>query len=313
MPELRVGERAWQVAAGANLLDALNSGGIAVPSSCRAGHCHSCRVRCVSGEPLDRLPEALLPQERAQGWRLACQCQVQDDLSVVPYDPRLHGVPAQVSELAWLAPNVLRLRLTPARPLRYSAGQHVLLWTEDGVARPYSFASLPEEAPWLEFHLQCGRPGAFADRARALMVGDSLRLGEVLGGPLQYDPAWDGRPLWLLASGTGLAPLWAILREALRQQHRGGIRVMHVARPGEHYLAAELQALAAKRPELTIDLIPMEAGLENARPSRQTLALACGGPRFVETTARRLYMAGLPRNQLFMDVFLEGAPATPEG
>jgi NAD(P)H-flavin reductase/ferredoxin len=313
MPELRVGEHAWQVAAGANLLEALNRQGIAVPSSCRAGHCHSCRVRCVNGQPLDQLPDALPAQERAQGWRLACQCQVREDLSVVPYDPRAHGVPAQVSELAWLGPSILRLRLTPARPLRYSAGQHVLLWTEDGIARPYSFASVPGESSWLEFHLQCVRPGAFVDRARALKVGAPLRLGEVLGGGLQYDPAWDGRPLWLLASGTGLAPLWAVLREALRQGHRGGIWLMHVARPGEHYLAAELQALASSHPQLTVALLPADASLGNLRPTRQTLALACGASGFVEAVARRLYMAGLPRNQLFSDVFLEAAAATSGG
>ncbi|WP_263260532.1 iron-sulfur-binding ferredoxin reductase [Pseudomonas sp. RIT-PI-S] len=303
MPELAVGGQRWQVAAGVNLLDALNGHGVAVPSGCRAGHCHSCRVRCIGGEPHDQLPQALPSSERAAGWRLACQCRVVEDLEVVPYDPRADGIDAQVSALSWPSPCVLRLRVIPARPLRYQPGQHVLLWSEDGIARPYSLASLPGDAPWLEFHLQCARPGAFADRARALQVGDRLRLGEVLSGPLHYDPAWEARPLWLLASGTGLAPLWAVLREALRQNHQGPIRVLHMAAPGEHYLAAELQALAASHPALVVDLRGPDADLGDLRPSRQAIALACGAPTRVEAIARRMFMAGLPRNQLFTDTF----------
>ena len=49
MPELTVAGRQWTVAAGSNLLDALNGAGVAVPYSCRAGSCHACLVQCVGG------------------------------------------------------------------------------------------------------------------------------------------------------------------------------------------------------------------------------------------------------------------------
>ena len=82
MPELRVGDRQWSVAAGGNLLDALNQNGVAVPYSCRAGSCHACLVQCVQGLPADNRPDALSAEQRQQGWRLACQCQVIEDLQV---------------------------------------------------------------------------------------------------------------------------------------------------------------------------------------------------------------------------------------
>ena len=41
--------------------------------------------------------------------------------------------------------------------------------------------------------------------------------------------------------------------------------------------------------------------------SRQTLALLCGHPSTVDSFARRLYMAGLPRSQMLADVFLTRA------
>ncbi|MCU7248446.1 iron-sulfur-binding ferredoxin reductase [Pseudomonas koreensis] len=308
MPELRVGERTWSVAAGSNLLDALNQNGVAVPYSCRAGSCHACLVQCVQGMPADSRPDALSVEQRQQGWRLACQCQVTEDLQIHAFDPLADGRPATVEALDWLSDSVLRLRLVAQRPLRYSAGQHLVLWAGH-VARPYSLASLPEEDRFLEFHLDCRQPGEFSDAARRLQIGDAIRLGELRGGALHYDPAWHERPLWLLAAGTGLGPLFGVLREALRQDHRGAIRIIHVAHDAAgHYLAKPLEALAAQRENLDVELwttAELPGALAQLRlVSRQTLALVCGSTASVDAFARRLYLAGLPRNQLLADVFL---------
>lgn len=311
MPELRVGERRFQVAPQSNLLEALLVNGISVPHSCRAGSCHACLVRCAQGEVHDLQPEALATDKRAEGWRLACQCQVLGDLSVEPFDPRQDGLAAKVVAMDWPAPQVLRLRLQPARALRYSAGQHLLLWHGD-VARPYSLASLPGEDDWLEFHIDCRQPGAFCDAVRGLQVGDNLRLGELRGGALHYDADWQMRPLWLLAAGTGLAPLYGVLRESLRQEHQGAIRLLHLAHePTGHYLASELEALAEAHANLQIELVTaaqLPAALAELRlVSRQTLALLCGHPKALDDFARRLYMAGLPRSQMLADAFLTRA------
>ena len=312
MPELRVAGQAFAVNPGTNLLDALLNAGIAVPYSCRAGSCHACMVRCVSGEPLDGKPEALAEKQREQGWRLACQCRVVDDLGVEVFDPLRDGLPATITSVDWPSPNVLRLRLTPERPLRYRAGQHLLLWTAEGIARPYSLASLDGDEPWLEFHIDCRHSGAFSDAARQFKSADALRLGELRGGALHYDPDWQQRPLTLMAAGTGLAPLYGLLREALRQDHQGNIRLLHVAaHSSEHYLAAELQALEVSHPQLQVQLVEaaeLPAALAELRlVSRQTIALLCGGPASIETFSRRLYLAGLPRNQMFADLFLPHA------
>lgn len=306
MPELCVGERRWTVPTGSNLLDALNDAGLNVPFSCRAGSCHACLVHCLAGQPLDARPEALALDKQAQGWRLACQCQVVEDLRVALFDPQQDGVAAEVCALDWHG-DVLRLRLRPERALRYQAGQHVVLW-HAAVARPYSLASLPGEDDFLEFHIDCQRPGAFCDKARGLQLGDVLRLGEFRGGALHYDPDWQDRPLWLLAAGTGLAPLWGILREALRQGHRGEIRLLHVAQERSgHYLAEPLRKLPGVEVELVL-AEQLEEVLAGLRPSsRQTLALLCGAPASVERFARRLFIAGVPRGQVFADVFVEHA------
>ena len=312
MPELRAADRCLEVAPASNLLDSLLAAGIAVPYSCRAGSCHACLVRCVGGELLDGKPDALDDVRREQGWRLACQCRVVADVQVEVFDPLRDAAPAVISSCDWLSADVLRLRLTPQRPLRYSAGQHLQLWTPCGIARPYSLASVPGDDPWLEFHIDCRQGGAFATAARAFKAGDSLRLGELRGAALHYDPDWQSRPLWLMAAGTGLAPLYGVLREALRQDHQGAIRVIHLAHDASaHYLAEPLRALAASHPQVQLELVvaaELPAALAELRlVSRQTIALLCGHPDSVETFARRLYLAGLPRSQVFADVFLPHA------
>ncbi|RMR04090.1 hypothetical protein ALP94_03300 [Pseudomonas savastanoi pv. glycinea] len=309
MPELHVGERHWTVEAGSNLLDSLNRAGVSVPYSCRAGSCHACLVRCIDGEPADALPEALDAGKRQQGWRLACQCRVMQDLTVQVFDPLCDGLPARVAECDWLSQTVLRLRLEPERPLRYRAGQHLVLWTDSGVARPYSLASIPGEDRFLEFHIDCRQAGAFADVARHLRVGERIGLGELRGGALQYDPDWQDRPLLLLAAGTGLGPLWGVLREALRQEHQGPVRLIHLARDGgEHYLRTELTELASAHGSVQVQQVTadeLEATLADLRLlSRKTMALVCGSPQSVETFAKRLYLAGIPRNQVLADVFV---------
>lgn len=309
MPELHVGERHWSVATGSNLLDSLNDAGCNVPYSCRAGSCHACLVRCLDGEPVDVSPEALGLAQRDAGWRLACQCRVATDLRLELFDPRRDGQPARVLATDWLGGEVLRLRLQPLNGLRYQAGQHLLLWTAEGVARPYSLASVPGDDPWLEFHLDCRQLGAFCTSARALVPGMELRLGELRAGALHYDPDWQERPLWLLAAGTGLAPLWGILREALRQEHRGPIRLLHLARDREgHYLADALRERAEQHPQLQVELLtptelPMALSALRVQ-SRQTVALVCGAPGSVEEFSRRLFLAGVPRNQVYSDLFV---------
>ena len=308
MPEITHGGRTWPVEKGSNLLDALNDAGLNVPFSCRAGSCHACLVRCLQGEPQDARPQALDSARRLEGWRLACQCSVAENLDIAIFDPAREGLPARVVGHDWLDHRVLRLRLMPTeRPLRYSAGQHVLLWNNHGVARPYSLASVPWEDRQLEFHLDCRHSGAFCDAARTLTVGDTLRLGQPHTGALRYEPEWQMRPLLLLAAGTGLAPLWSLMREALHREHQGPIRLLHFCR-GASYLQASLEALAEANSNLSIEYVDWgHAGsrLQSLRTtSRQEIALICGGSAFVEDCAKRMFLAGLPRGQVLSDAFL---------
>ena len=117
---------------------------------------------------------------------------------------------------------------------------------------------------------------------------------------------WVGRAL-LLAMALFAFAAPAIARALQRRGHSSAAE--RCAGPWRR--VAALAALAAQRENLSVELwtaAESAAALAQLRlVSRQTLALLCGHPDSVETFTRRLYLAGMPRNQMFADLFLPHA------
>jgi ferredoxin-NADP reductase len=105
--------------------------------------------------------------------------------------------------------------------------------------------------------------------------------------------------------------LWGLLRESLRHGHSGPVRLLHVASEA-HYLSGPLQELASRHANLRLEWIDAgerDRALRALRPvTRQEIALLCGGSAFVEAGARQLFLAGLPRGQIFSDAFVGASP-----
>lgn len=306
MPEIQVGNIRIQAAPGQNLLEALLAAGQKVPWSCRAGHCQTCLVQSLSGEPPTNAIIGLSHQQCDSGWLLACQCTVQQDMRLNLHDPSRDETAAHIVDLRYATEDVLILRVKPDRPVRFLPGQHAVIWLDTELGRPYSIANQPG-ATELIFHLRIHPAGAFSERIVALAPGDRLYLGAP-AGHFHYDPDWQDTPLLLLGAGTGLAPLQAIARQALERDHHAPVELRHWH--GEHgcYLEQELHQLAACHPNLRLHLRPkseLAADLTQLRlASRSTLALVCGPPAFVEQLRKPLFMAGLPGRQIIDEAFL---------
>lgn len=307
MPELRLGSQRLQVASGTNLLQALLDAGEPVAHSCRAGACHACLVRARPGQAPKPASEPLSAELRGQGWLLSCQCAVEQDMDLELLDRERWATPARVISRELLEPDLLRLRVSPELPLRFRAGQHLLIWLDDRLARPYSIASLPGDQS-LEFHIRLHPHGQFGRAVGTLPVGARLWLGQA-SGALGFDAAWLDRPILLLASGTGLAPLQAIARHALHEGHTTAIDLWHWSSSGHCYLRSELEGLHAKHPNFRLHQRHsdgLEADLRQLRlASRTTLALVCGSPAFTERLRRPLFMAGLPGRQVIGEAFFQ--------
>lgn len=200
--------------------------GIGLPYGCQDGACGSCKCRWISGE-FELGPhqaKALSEAERLDGMVLTCRLHPRQDVVIecaeLPaadvFPPR--KMPCRVQELEFLAADVARLRLQlPANEVfRYHAGQYLQFVLRDGSRRSYSMANAPGGQPSVDLHIRHMPGGKFTDQVfGSLKLRDILRMEGPFGSFYLRDDS--DKPLVLLASGTGLAPIKAIL-EQLRAQ-----------------------------------------------------------------------------------------------
>jgi len=305
MPQLSVGERRWQVPLGSNLLDALNEAGLHVPYGCRAGVCQTCRVLCMQGQPYEARTDTLDPAQRAQGWRLACQCTVVEDLRIGLDTERAQGQATQVIDVTWPSAQGARLRLMPHGPQRRQAGHDLELAV--GRHKVPALLTRVDDVRWLEVYVDNQDTGEVIEALRGLAPGDEVHLSARRARILHYDTQWQAQPLWLLGQGAGIGPLLGLAHEARAQGHEGGVWLVQATDAGERScLEAPLQHLAEVWPCLRAETLTregVEACLAGTRGlDRGTVALVCGDAGHVEGCARRLFMAGLPRRQVLTEV-----------
>jgi ferredoxin/flavodoxin---NADP+ reductase len=131
----------------------------------------------------------------------------------------------------------LRVRLgTGAPPLAFEAGQFVriALDTEKGnpgsrVARPFSFVNPPRD-PVLEFYGVIVPEGPLSPRLARLAKGDALFVADNPSGFLVLSEVPPAEDLWLVATGTGIAPFLSILRSGTPWQRYRRVILVHGAR-----------------------------------------------------------------------------------
>lgn len=322
MPEIRFGDHSLAVAEGASVLETLLSAQCEIPNNCRAGVCQACLMQLVEGEVEPPAQRGLKESWQAQGLFLACQCHPERDLEI-----RLPGVEAvrsvcSVSGHDRLSGDLLRLRLRPESEFHYRPGQYVTLWRDQALGRSYSLASVPAlDGDELELHIRHYPQGRLSGWLyEQVRVGDRLQL-QGPAGDCFYTGGDPEQPLLLAATGTGLAPLYGILRDALNQGHAGPIHLYHGALdPAGLYLHHELQGLATAHANLTYhpcsrnaapgmdeaiqvacldDLLGQEMGaLQGWR------VYLCGPGEFVKAQQRRCFLAGAGIQEIYADAFL---------
>jgi len=336
-PLLRFEGREIPIEQGETVLSACARAGVTIPSSCLSGACQSCLVRARSGEVPAAAQVGLSAAKKALGCLLACVCRPSSPLELSAVDAASE-LPATIASVERLAPTIARVRLAPSegrdffKEMSFRAGQFVTLLRGDGAARAYSIASLPEEAA-IELHVRVIAGGAMsgwlADPAR---VGEAVRLRGPAGecffttaasGPAESVEQALGRPLVLVGVGTGLAPLWGIVRDALAQGQRGPVLLFHGTRRAEdHYLREPLAALAAAHPNLEVVLCALEGAAAPgvmigaidavvkakaaAMPDKgRARAFVCGDPEVVARLKKGLFLAGLSMRSILGDAFVQ--------
>ena len=334
---LRPSERSFTVERDEAILAAAIRQGIGLPYGCRDGTCGSCKSRLLEGRVIHGVHQqkALSAAEEAEGLILTCcatpqtDCVVQarmvpgaGEYPVLKLPSRVLSIERPVADVA-----VLRLQLPANQNLQYRAGQYVEFILRDGARRSYSMANAPHNLgapPAIELHVRHMPGGKFSDHVfGAMKERDILRMEGPFGSFFLREDST--KPMVLLASGTGFAPVKAILEH---MQFKGIARPVALywggRRPHDLYMNSWCERAAAEMPNLRYvpvvsDALPEDqwrgrtgfvhrAVMEDFPDLSAHQVYACGAPIVVDS-AQRDFVAqcGLPVEEFYADSFTSEA------
>jgi len=315
------------------VLEAALREGFVIAYGCRNGACGTCKGKVLDGTvDYGKYQEATLTDaEKAQGYALFCQAKPLTDLVVecreisAVKDIQVRTLPCRVQKMDKLAPDVMRMQLKlPANErLQFLAGQYIDILMRGGMRRSLSLANPPHADEFLELHLR-NYGGPFSDHVfNKMKEKDILRFEGPLGTFFMREES--AKPMILLASGTGFAPIKAMIEHAL---HKGVTRPMTLywggRRPADLYLNDLPQGWqrdhGIKYVPVISDALPEDgwtgrtgfvhrAVMEDFPDMTGYQVYACGAPVVVESAHKDFTSrCRLPEDEFFSDAF---TPATP--
>jgi CDP-4-dehydro-6-deoxyglucose reductase len=327
-----------------HILEAALKQGVVLPYGCKNGACGSCKARVVSGEIIQDAHQssALSTEEASRGFALLCCARAASDVTIEARvvaavgDIPIRKMPCRVSAIDRVAPDVivLRLQLPANERLQYLAGQYVDLLLRDGTRRSYSMAAAPGTADGLELHVRHLPGGKFTDAAFGavqpeLKVRDILRFEGPLGTFFLREDS--DRPIVMVASGTGFAPIKAIM-ERISGLAQSGAFTRAVTlywggrRPHDLYMDALCARWVSEIPRFTYvpvvsDALPQDhwsgrtgfvhrAAMADIPDMSGCQVYACGAPVVVDACRRDfIEQCALPSDEFYADAFTTAADA----
>jgi CDP-4-dehydro-6-deoxyglucose reductase len=319
------------------ILQAAVRQGIGLPYGCKDGACGSCKSRLLEGRVIHGVHQqkALSAAEEEAGFILPCcgaaQCDVVIEARTVPGAGEfpVRKMPARVMSIERPSGDVavLKLQLPANDTLQYRAGQYVEFILRDGARRSYSMANAPHtlgDKPAIELHVRHMPGGRFTDHVfGAMKEKEILRMEGPFGSFFLRE---DGdKPMVLLASGTGFAPIKAIVEQMeFKAITRPATLYWGGRRPGDLYLHDWVVEATKRLPNLRYvpvvsDATPADgwagrtgfvhrAVMEDFPDLSDHQVYACGAPIVVDS-AHRDFVAQcrLPDEEFYADSFTSEA------
>ncbi|HYE34621.1 FAD-binding oxidoreductase [Methylocaldum sp.] len=322
MPDIRYDGQTYPLCDGQSVLECLIAHGVSVPFSCRSGICQTCLMRAEVGQPPDAAQKGLKPALKDRNYFLACICNPEEDLTISLPGREVARTPATIVGMELLNAEIMHVSLQSHGQLEYRAGQFINLYQKENLARSYSLASLPGEDPHLHIHVRRVPEGRVSS-----WVHDGLQPGDTVdiqgpSGDCFYLPGAPEQGLLLIGTGSGLAPLYGIVRDALAQGHTGPIRLFHGSRNRNGlYLIGQLQELTRTysnfeyTPCLSGGYVPK--GFTSGRAHQVALSevprlagwrvFLCGHPEMVKVAQKKAFLAGASMKDIACDAFTSNA------
>ncbi len=304
--------------------------GIGLPYGCKNGACGSCKGKVVEGtvEHKAHQQRALSEQERTQGLSLFCCALPQADLVIEAREVSgsseypVRKMPTRVSSVRKVAPDVavITLQLPANEALAYRAGQYIEFLLKDGKRRAYSIANAPSFEGPLELHIRHLPGGVFTDHVfGAMKERDILRFEGPLGTFFLREES--DKPIVLLASGTGFAPVKALVEHMIHLKSPRPVSLYWGGRrPQDLYMDELCRTWAATLPHFRYvpvisDALPEDhwkgrtgfvhaAVLQDLPDLSGHQVYACGAPVMVDAARRDYVEQGkLPADEFYADAF----------
>ena len=316
------------------ILEAALREGFVIAYGCRNGACGTCKGKVLEGTvDYGTYQEHALPDaDKKLGLALFCQARPLSDLAIecreigAAKDMPIKTLPCRVQKMERPAPDVmmLHLKLPANERLQFLAGQYIDILMKDGKRRSLSLANAPHDDVLLQLHLR-NYGGPFSDYVfNRMKEKDILRFEGPLGTFFLRENS--DKPIILLASGTGFAPIKAIVEHAL---HKGILRPMTLYWGGRVRADIYLNDLAEKwQHDHGIRYVPVlsEAGPEDHWSGRSGFVhravvedfpdlsghqvYACGAPVMVEAAHQDFTtQCKLPEDEFYSDSFTPAAPS----
>lgn len=319
------------------ILQAAIRQGVGLPYGCKDGACGSCKSRLLEGRVIHGAHQlkALSVEEEEAGFTLTCCAAAQTDVVIEARTVAGAGefpvrkMPSRVMSIERPAADVavVKMQLPANDPLRFRAGQYVEFILRDGSRRSYSMANAPHtqgDKPWIELHIRHMPGGKFTDHVfGAMKEKDILRMEGPFGSFFLREES--GKPMVLLASGTGFAPIKAIIEHLeFKAITRPAVLYWGCRSRADLYLHDWAAEAAARLPNLRYVPVLSEPRPEDAWSGRTGFVhqavmadlpdlsghqvYACGAPVMVESAQRDLVeRCGLPREEFYADSFTSEA------
>lgn len=322
-------------APGETILEAAQRAGLEIPYSCRKGVCITCQGK-VSAGSVEASGSVRSAEDGGAFDALFCSARPRSDVTIAPRRisrPMGMGQPREVTARVFrkqlVAPGVTRLhlRFPIGQRVAFKAGQYMDVLLPDGRRRSYSMGNSPAEADGVQMHVRMHPGGAFSDALLAgLQPGDALRL-KMPYGEVEPDGR-DPRPLLLLATGTGFAPVASILEEAVRRRWARPLVLYRGGRRPEDFYLPELPARWARRlgdfhyvpvlsqpdPSWTGRTGRVPAAAAADHPTMSGLQVYASGSPALVASAREAFtkLHGLPEADFFADAFIPSTQGNTE-
>lgn len=321
--------RQFDCTPGETVLDGALRHGVVLPHQCKTGACLSCRAQWLEGDlrpDADGEDSASADPQRSV---LLCRARPLGDVTLAcrELDAALPvtRLPVRVGAMEPVAADVMVLRLTPpaGQALAFRPGQYVDVLLARGVRRSYSLANAPQPDGTLELHIRHRPGGLFTGQVFGrLKPRDVLRLEGPFGTVDVQEPHIAGRPLLLLATGTGLAPVKALIEACIAGVTRRPVTLYWGGRvPADLYLHALCLQWAQQHPwfryEPVLSRAPahwhgrrghvQQAVCEDFSDLSDHVAYACGSPVMVAGARALLVSQGLADAAFYADAFTAAA------